>query len=291
MTADGPWILSAERLRYSYPGADEPVLRGLDFKIREGEIFGFLGPNGSGKTTTQKLLTRILLGYEGRVRVFGGDLERTDDGFYNRVGVCFEYPNLYEKLTAEENLEFYRRFFDVETERPRDVLERLDLPVGDRRHVSQYSKGMKMRLVLARSLLNRPRLWFLDEPTTGQDPQHAVEIRNLIRQRADEGATVFLTTHNMTVADELCDRVAFLVNGEIALIDTPRALKLRHAEKTARIEYLAGDRLHSAEIAIDDAAGRERLAELIRAHPVETLHTQEPTLEDVFIRVTGAELS
>ena len=290
MAAAGVSILSVEQLRYRYPGADARVLNGLDFEIREGEIFGFLGPNGSGKTTTQKLLTRILLGYEGSVQVFGGDLERTDDGYYNRVGVCFEFPNLYEKLTAEENLEFYRRFFDVETERPRDVLERLDLPVGDRRRVSQYSKGMKMRLVLARSLLNRPQLWFLDEPTTGQDPQHAVEIRKLIRQRADEGATVFLTTHNMTVADELCDRVAFLNNGKIAVIDTPRALKLRHASKTARIEYLSGDRLESAEIAIDDAAGRERLAELIKAHPVETIHTQEPTLEDVFIRLTGKEL-
>jgi fluoroquinolone transport system ATP-binding protein len=291
MVADAPSILSAEQLRYSYPGAREPVLCGLDFEIRPGEIFGFLGPNGSGKTTTQKLLARILLGYQGSVQVFGGDLERTDAGFYNRVGVCFEFPNLYEKLTAEENLEFYRRFFDVETERPREVLARMDLPVGDHRHVSQWSKGMKMRLVLARSLLNRPQLWFLDEPTTGQDPQHAVMIRKLIRRRADEGATVFLTTHNMTVADELCDRVAFLNNGEIAVIDTPRALKLAHASKLARIEYRSGDRLESAEIAIDDAAGRERLAELIKSHPVETIHTQEPTLEDVFIRVTGAELS
>jgi len=291
MAADGPSILSAEQLGYGYPGADERVLRGLDFEICEGEIFGFLGPNGSGKTTTQKLLARILLGYEGRVQVFGGDLARTDAGFYNRVGVCFEFPNLYEKLTAEENLEFYRRFFDVETERPRDVLARMDLPVGDRRHVSRWSKGMKMRLVLARSLLNWPQLWFLDEPTTGQDPQHAVMIRKLIRQRADEGATVFLTTHNMTVADELCDRVAFLNNGEIAALDTPRALKLAHASKIARIEYRAGDRLESAEIAIDDVAGRERLAELIKSHPIETIHTQEPTLEDVFIRVTGAELS
>jgi fluoroquinolone transport system ATP-binding protein len=219
-------------LAYRYPGSLGPVLRGLDFEIREGEVFGFLGPNGSGKSTTQKLLTRILPGYQGKVEIFGRDLHSMGDDFYNRIGVCFEFPNLYEKLTAEENLEFYGGFFDVPTERPSELLERLDLPVGDRRSVAQYSKGMKMRLVLARSLMNRPRFWFLDEPTAGQDPEHAVQVRELIRERAAAGTTVFLTTHNMSVADELCDRVAFLVAGEITVIDTPRRLKLRPASSS-----------------------------------------------------------
>jgi fluoroquinolone transport system ATP-binding protein len=266
------------------------VLQGLDFEIGEGEIFGFLGPNGSGKTTTQKLLTRILLGYQGSVEVFGQDLDQASNDFYNRIGVCFEYPNLYEKLTAEENLNFYRGFFDVPTDDARGVLERLDLPVGDPRHVSQYSKGMKMRLVLARSLMNRPQLWFLDEPTTGQDPQHAVEIRKLIRERADAGTTVFLTTHNMTVADELCDRVAFLDGGEIRVLDSPRALKLQHARKRAKVEYRDGDRLEAREFALEDPEERQGLIDVIRQHSIETIHTQEPSLEDVFIKLTGREL-
>lgn len=283
-------ILRVQDLRYAYPGAAEGVLRGLDFEVGEGEIFGFLGPNGSGKTTTQKLLTRILLGYRGYVEAFGENLERASNDFYNRIGVCFEYPNLYGKLTAEENLNFYRGFFDVPTDKARDVLERLDLPVGDPRRVSQYSKGMKMRLVLARSLLNRPRLWFLDEPTTGQDPQHAVEIRKLIRERADAGTTVFLTTHNMTVADELCDRVAFLTGGGIAVIESPRELKLQHARKRAKVEYRAGDDLKTEEFALEDPGERRALIDVIERYPIETIHTQEPSLEDVFIKLTGREL-
>ena len=282
--------LRVRDLRYRYPGALGPVLRGLDFEIGAGEIFGFLGPNGSGKSTTQKLLTRILPGYRGQVEIFGRDLHSMGDDFYNRIGVCFEFPNLYEKLTAEENLEFYGRFFDVPTERPSELLERLDLPVGDRRSVAQYSKGMKMRLVVARSLLNRPRFWFLDEPTAGQDPEHAVQVRELIRERAASGTTVFLTTHNMTVADELCDRVAFLVAGEITAIDTPRRLKLRHARKIARVEAVNGAGVEIRDFSLQDGLGKHRFIEWIRDRDVQTIHTLEPSLEDVFLKMTGRGL-
>ena len=217
--------LRVRELSYRYPGALGPVLRGLDFEIREGEIFGFLGPNGSGKSTTQKLLTRILPGYQGEVEVFGRDLRATSDDFYNQIGVCFEFPNLYEKLTAEENLEFYGGFFDVPTEKPSELLKRLDLPVGDRRSVAQYSKGMKMRLVVARSLMNRPSFWFLDEPTAGQDPEHAVQVRELIREKAASGTTVFLTTHNMVEAEKLCARIALIRQGRLLACGTPDEIK------------------------------------------------------------------
>ena len=283
-------LLEAAELSYAYPGGAEPVLRGLDFRIREGEIFGFLGPNGSGKTTTQKLLARILLGYSGSVRVFGEDLSRQGAGYYNRIGVCFEFPNLYEKLTAEENLEFYRGFFDVPTDPAARMLERLGLPVGDKRPVGQYSKGMKMRVVLTRSLLNRPRLWFLDEPTAGQDPQHSVLIRELIRERARAGTTVFLTTHDMTVADEICDRVAFIVGGRLALVDEPRRLKLAHARRVVRVELRAGGGVERRDFALDREDEKRAFLELVRDGPVETIHTQEPSLEDVFLEVTGRRL-
>ena len=283
-------ILDVRKLGYAYPGSRGPVLHDLSFDIREGEIFGFLGPNGSGKSTTQKLLTRVLFGYSGEVSVFGSDLHRLGNDYYNRIGVCFELPNLYEKLTAEENLDFYRGLFDVPTRTPQELLERLDLPVGDRRRAGQFSKGMKMRLVLARSLLNRPRLWFLDEPTTGQDPQHAVEIRRLIREQAGAGTTVFLTTHDMTVADLLCDRVAFLDEGRIAVIDSPRRLKLEHARRVVEVSYRAADGVERAEFALDEAGGKQAFIDLVGEREIETIHTQEPTLEDVFIRVTGTEL-
>ncbi len=283
-------IVDVRRLLYTYPGAETQVLHGLDFQIEEGEIFGFLGPNGSGKSTTQNLLTRILRGYEGEIEVFGQNLEEQGSEYYNRIGVCFEFPNLYAKLTAEENLKFYGEFFDVPTDEAGEILERLDLPVKDRRRVGQWSKGMKMRLVLARSLLNHPRLWFLDEPTTGQDPQHAVLIRRLIRERAEAGTTVFLTTHDMTVADELCDRVAFLVDGRIVVVDKPRDLKLGHAERLVRVELRRDGALVRRDLDLDDDAQRSELADLIREHPIETIHTLEPSLEDVFLELTGRGL-
>ena len=148
-----------------------------------------------------------------------------------------------------------------------------------------------MRLVLARSLMNRPRLWFLDEPTAGQDPEHAVLVRELIREQAAAGTTVFLPTHNMTVADELCDRVAFLLDGKIALVDTPRSLKLRHAERTVRVETRNGAELESRDFSLEEEASKLAFLEWVReSDRIETIHTQEPTLEDVFLNVTGRGL-
>jgi fluoroquinolone transport system ATP-binding protein len=284
-------ILKARGLSFAYPGSDGKALSGIDFDIEEGEVVGFLGPNGSGKSTTQKLLTRILHGYEGTVTVFGRDLRQHTSRYYDEIGVSFELPTLYEKLTAEENLEFYRRFFDVPTEVPRAVLERLDLPTSDRRTVGQWSKGMKMRLVLARSLLNRPRLWYLDEPTTGQDPRHSVLIRELVRERSRAGTTVFLTTHDMTVADELCHRVAFLVEGRIVAMDSPRNLKLSRRRRVVRVELHEGasDRARR-DFNLDDEKEKTEFLDLVRENDVETIHTLEPSLEDVFLEKTGRGL-
>jgi fluoroquinolone transport system ATP-binding protein len=285
-------VLRARGLGYRYPTGRSPVVDGLDFEIAEGEIFGFLGPNGAGKSTTQKVLTRILTGYDGVVEVFGRNLKDYDRSYYNDIGVSFEFPNLYRKLTAEENLEFYRRLFDVETESPRELLERLDLPVSDRRPVAQWSKGMQMRLVLGRSLLNRPRLWFLDEPTTGQDPRHAVLIRKLVRERASRGTTVFLTTHDMTVADELCDRVAFLVEGRIAAVDTPRRWKLAHRKPVVRVELVDQGEVVRRDFHLDDEREKDDFLSVVRDRTtaIETIHTLEPSLEDVFLEVTGRGL-
>jgi fluoroquinolone transport system ATP-binding protein len=283
-------IVDVRNLRFRYPGAEAPVLKGLNFSIGEGEIFGFLGPNGSGKTTTQKLLVRILFGYEGEVEVFGRDLRSVTPDYFNRVGVCFESPNLYAKLTAEENLDFYRSFFAVPTDGARDILERFDLPVGDRRRAGQFSKGMQLRLALARSVLNRPDLLFLDEPTSGQDPQHAVAIRELIRELASAGTTVFLTTHNMTLAHELCDRVALLSDGEIVVTDSPQSLTRAHAKTVARVEYRVNGELASRDFDLEDETQKAAFVQVVQAYTVETIHTHEPTLEDVFIRETGRRL-
>ena len=285
-------IISVEDLRFRYPRNGDDVIKGLEFDVAEGEVFGFLGPNGSGKSTTQKILTRILPGFRGAVQVFDQPLAHQTADYYNRIGVSFEFPNLYEKLTAEENLAFYRGFFGVPTDDPGALLASLDLPVGDRRPVAAYSKGMKMRLVLARSLLNRPKLWFLDEPTTGQDPRHAVAIRNLIRAQADAGVTVFLTTHDMNVADRLCDRVALIDEGRLLVVDTPRALKLRFNDRVVRVEHRAPEgSVLREDFRLDQPLSRQAFLDTLRTSVVETIHTLEPSLEDVFLRLTGKGLA
>lgn len=284
-------VLSISHLSYTYPKAATKTLDDISFGMSKGEIVGFLGPNGAGKTTTQKILTGILTGYQGDVHVFGENLKKLGGDYYNRIGVSFEFPNLYNRLTAEENLTFYRRFFDVPTEEPSRLLERFDLPVNDKRTVGQYSKGMKMRLTLLRSLLNNPQLWFLDEPTTGQDPQHSVMIRNIIKEQQDKGTSVFLTTHNMALADELCDTVAFIVDGRIAAFDTPRNLKIAHAKKVVRVEYRDNGNLASKDFSLEDEAGKSGFIDLVRLSTVETIHTMEPSLENVFIKITGRRLS
>ena len=156
--------------------------------------------------------------------------------------------------------------------------------------VSQYSKGMKTRLGVARALLNNPGLIFMDEPTAGLDPVSARRIKDLIRAQQHDGRTVFLTTHDMTVADELCDRVAFIVDGEIRLIESPRELKLAHGERTIQVEYGIGGRTERREFPLLGLGESADFLELLRGGTIQTLHTKEATLEDVFIRVTGREL-
>ncbi len=286
----GPMIVTIHGLSYAYPDTAQRVLCGLDFAIEEGEVFGFLGPNGSGKSTTQKLLTRILHGYAGRVEIFGRDLATQGPDYHQRIGVSFEIPNLYGKLTAEENLDFYASFFDGACERSADLLAELDLPSNDPRRVDQYSKGMKMRVVLARSLVNRPELWFLDEPTSGQDPEHAKKIRELIRSRAAAGTTVFLTTHDMTLADDLCDRIALLADGDIAAIGNPEELKLAQATGVVRVEVREENGLAPHDFPLADDVGKRAFLDFVARNDVVTIHTQEPSLEDVFLQITGKGL-
>jgi fluoroquinolone transport system ATP-binding protein len=177
-------------------------------------------------------------------------------------------------------------------EDPQHLLRLFGLEEAAHKRVGHYSKGMKQRLMLARSLLNKPRIWFLDEPTSGLDPASARDVKDIIRAKRDAGVTVFLTTHDMHVADELCDRVAFINEGRIALIDTPRNLKLRFGEKLVRVEHrTAGGQVARENLSLEREADRRRLHELIESQTVETMHSQEATLEDIFIQVTGRGLS
>ncbi len=211
--------------------------------------------------------------------------------FYEHIGVAFESPNHYLKLTALENLRYFRRLYAGKTLEPLDLLERVGLPDEGDMLVSQYSKGMKSRLSMARALLNDGELLFLDEPTSGLDPVSARRMKEIVQSERAAGKTVFLTTHDMAVADELCDRVAFIVGGTISVIDTPRELKLRHGERRIRVEVRDRGALEQSELPLTGLAESTEFQELL-CHPgLETIHTLEASLEDVFVEVTGRELS
>jgi len=283
-------MIQVRDLTYMYPKADRPAIRGLGFDVGRGEIFGFLGPNGAGKSTTQKILIGLLREFTGTVSTLGTPLGDWGPDFYEHVGVAFEFPNHYLKLTGLENLKYFRALYDEGTRSPEDLLERVDLVDAANMPVSQYSKGMKSRLSIARSLLNDPELLFLDEPTTGLDPSSARRIQELIREQRDGGTTVFLTTHDMAAADHLCDRVAFILDGEIALIDTPRNLKLRGGDRRLRIEYVGTEGPEEREFTLEGIGENREFLQLLQIPEIETIHTLEATLEDIFVEVTGSQL-
>lgn len=286
----GTPVIEVEDLRVRYRGAGTDAVAGMAFTVAPGEVFGFLGPSGAGKSTVQRVLTRLLRGYSGRAAAFGRPLDDWGGDYYERIGVGFELPVAFGKLTAAENLAAVARLYRRPSPPVRDLLEAVDLGgVADRR-VEGFSKGMRMRLNLARALVNRPDLLFLDEPTTGQDPVHAAALRELIRDQARQGTTVFLTTHDMTTADRLCDRVAFVVGGSIAAVDSPRAFKLRYGRPGVQVEYRVDGRLDVRQVPLDTLTADSDLAELLARGAVETVHTREASLDDVFATVTEARL-
>ena len=227
-------MIAVTNLSFHYQGAGQPILRGIDFAVEEGEVYGLLGPSGAGKSTTQRILMGLLRGYSGEVEIFGRPVRDFGRALYNLIGVSFELPAVYLRLTAFENLKLFAALYDRKTKDPRELLAALDLGDAADQRVEEFSKGMKMRLNLARALLHDPSLIFLDEPTAGIDPGRARTIRDLIRSLKAEGKTIFLTTHNMAEAEEICDRVGFLASGRIPVTGTPAALKRQFGERKCR---------------------------------------------------------
>ncbi|MGE5484739.1 MAG: ATP-binding cassette domain-containing protein [Ignavibacteriales bacterium] len=283
-------MIEVGQLSFGYRGSGGLAVDGITFEVENGEVFGFLGPNGAGKSTTQKILIRLLKGYGGEVRVLGKDLNQWGPEYYSKVGVGFEFPSHYQKITALENLEFFRSLYGPGTEDPMRLLDMVGLKDDAGTRVGAYSKGMQMRLNFARALLNKPQLLFLDEPTSGLDPAGSRSIRDLILEQKAMGHTVFLTTHNMFIADELCDRVAFIVDGRIALIDAPRRLKIEHGEHVVSVGFERDGKMAESEFALKGLADNAAFIETLRNERVLTIHSKEPTLEDIFIRVTGRRL-
>ena len=285
-------VIHVRGLTFSYPKAPRPAVRGVEFSIGAGEIFGFLGPSGAGKSTTQKILIGLLRGHGGEAAVWGKDPLAWGSDYYQRIGVSFELPNHYQKLTGVENLRFFASLYDVATLDPTGLLDAVGLADDANTRVGKYSKGMQMRLTFARALINDPELLFLDEPTSGLDPVNARKIKSMILDLKARGRTVFLTTHDMTTADELCDRVAFVVDGTIVASDTPAELKLARSQRIVQVEYRGDDgRLDIADFPMDGLADDAAFHELLRCQRVETIHSKEATLDDVFVETTGRRLT
>ena len=283
-------MITVNGLSHSYNKDGKYAVKDVNFDVKEGEVFGFLGPSGAGKSTTQNILTGLLLLQEGEAIVAGYDIKHIKNEMFNKIGMSFEQSNVYSKMTAKENLDFYKKLFDVKT---KDSQELLDLVgIGDKANVKtgEFSKGMKHRLTFARSMINNPTLWFLDEPTTGLDPSIAADIKDIIKRENKNGVTVFLTTHNMNIADELCDRVAFIVDGVIKLIDSPENLKLQYGEKLVEVEYVKAGEIIKKSYSTIEPKDKLLLQDIVGNYEIRTMHTKEATLEEIFIKVTGRGL-
>lgn len=283
-------MISVKHLYHSYNKDENYQVKDVSFEVEKGEVFGFLGPSGAGKSTVQNILTGLLQLQKGQVEVAGYDIKDISKSMFNKIGMSFEQSNVYGKLTAKENLDFYSKLFDVATRDPMELLKLVGLDGKENIKAGEFSKGMKHRLTFARSMINNPELWFLDEPTTGLDPSIAADIKDIIKKKNAEGVTVFLTTHNMFIADELCDRVAFIVDGQIKLIDSPENLKLQYGDKLVEIEYIEDGELVKETFSIVLPEDKKRLQSVIENHEIQTMHTKEATLEEIFIKVTGRGL-
>jgi ABC-2 type transport system ATP-binding protein len=280
----------AQELTYTY--GDLVAVDHISFEVEAGEILGFLGPNGAGKSTTVKMLSGQLKPKGGKATVLGVDVGRFPKKVQVQAGICFEITNLYEEMNAIENLKLFARLFDVKDFNAEALLERVGLGGRGKALVSTFSKGMKQRLMVARALINRPNILFLDEPTDGLDPVSAESIRNVILEERNRGATIFLTTHDMMEADKLSHRVAFINQGRIAALDTPYALKQKYGKRALVAQVVGKEgRLEEREIALDNSDTAGKVTDMFANEKVVTVHSEEATLEDIFIRITGRGLA
>lgn len=280
-------MISVSGLGFSY--TKKPFIENIDFDVARGEIFGFLGPSGAGKTTVQKILTGLIRKYSGRVGVNGQEVCRHDRDFHENIGVSFEFPSLYEKLTARENLRFFGSLYRKQKNMD-ELLESVGLlPEADKR-VSDYSKGMKMRLNFIKALLHDPKVLFLDEPTSGLDPSNARNMKDIILAEKEKGKTIILTTHNMYDATELCGRVAFIVDGRISALDTPRNLIMSKGAMTIEYAYMKDNMEATGRTALNKTGDDALLQSLVAENRLLSIHSSEPTLNEIFVEITGRRL-
>lgn len=284
-------MVTVENLIFRYNQKTQDVIKNISFQIKKGEIFGFLGPSGAGKSTAQNILTGQLKTYTGSVTIEDIEIRKSERSIYNRLGVAFEFPNLYEKLTAIENLKLFASFYSKEIIDP-DVLLKMVNLIDDRNTlVGSFSKGMKMRLNFARSIMHKPDILFLDEPTSGLDPVNARMVKDIISSLKRNGTTIFLTTHNMHDAEELCDRLALIDNGILVIEGSPTDLKQQFGLKKLKVTLNNNKGRRELEFDLNGIGSNKIFLESLKSGELETIHTCEANLEDIFIKVTGHALT
>jgi fluoroquinolone transport system ATP-binding protein len=281
-------MILVNNLQFQYPGNNSLTLKGISFEIKKGELFGFLGPSGAGKSTAQKVLYKTLSNYSGEVKIDGKDLNDWGLPYFEKIGVGFELPNHYQKLTGLENLNLFGSFYSNGNKNDKtELFEMVGLRDAISKPVKTYSKGMKMRLNFIRAIQHDPDILFFDEPTAGLDPVNAKMIRDHITNLQQKGKTIFITTHSMQTADELCDRVAFIVDGELRITDSPETLKSQYGKEAVKVELKDGQ---SHEFPISDLGNNPDFTAFLKKGEVSRIHTLEATLDEVFINVTGKTL-
>jgi len=279
-------VFEIKDLSFTYHKNAIEAVKKVSFDIAEGEIFGLLGPSGAGKSTTQKILTRLLKNYEGKILYRGKDFGSYGNEFYENIGVGFELPVHFSKLTGMENMRFFQNLYHSKAD-IKMLMKRVGLYEDKDRMVGEYSKGMKMRLNFVRAMLNNPKLLFLDEVTNGLDPKNARIIKDLIREFKESGGTVLLSTHLMNDVEELCDRVAFISKGEIREISTPKALKMKYGKRELKVEYHVEGSVNEKVFDLDSINENTEFFELVKHKTIDTIHSGETSMDDIFIRVTG----
>ncbi|GGJ88486.1 bacitracin ABC transporter ATP-binding protein [Lentibacillus kapialis] len=263
------------------------AIKHVSFNVEQGEIFGLLGPSGSGKTTTIKILTGELVQTDGDVNVLGIDSKffGTPD-FKSGIGILSDNSSLYERLTVHDNLKLFCKLYNAPLSHIGEILREVNLKDERNKTVSKLSKGMKQRVLLAKALMHKPDLIFLDEPSSALDPGNTAQIHRGLQKLNEAGTTIFLTTHNMEEATELCDRVAFLHKGELQELDSPDALRYKYSTHAFHVETFAGERI----VIENKRENADQISELVANGQVKALHTDNPTLGQIFLKVTGKEL-
>lgn len=277
-------IISMNSVRKDFK--ENTAIKNLTFSVNEGEVFGFLGPSGAGKTTTIKLLTSQLIPSRGEVKVFGKEVYANKKDMFKNIGVLSDNSGVYDRLSVWDNLMLYANIYGAPKKNVEEILEKVDLSEAAKKEAKKLSKGMKQRLMIARAVLHKPKLLFLDEPTASLDPGTALEIHRLLRKLNKEGTTIFLTTHNMEEADKLCSRVAFLNAGEIVEIGNPEALKLKYITDDIKITLRDSNKI----MLKNDSESALKIKAWMENGQLLSIHSMEPSLEKIFLNLTGREL-